>query len=87
MTKDNHNASFESEKDSLAPTFIEKFLPASQPKRDVVMLFLWLLVIDAVALALVYFGWELSGVAILSLGNGNTLWHYYSRLTERMRNR
>ena len=59
------------------------YLPESPARRDAAMLFGALLIIDLVSVILGFCNYARLTVAILAIGHGHFIWHYYERMTQR----
>ena len=74
-------------KDYHVRPWTEPYLPEPPGRRDAVMLFGAIFIIDAVSITLAWFEQAVFAVALMSIGNAHFAVHYYSRAMERWRKR
>jgi hypothetical protein len=63
--------------------WMERFLPASIPRRDFVMCLVLHFSSVVAGVALIKFGMETLGVGLFCVVSGCATWHYYERMIDR----
>jgi hypothetical protein len=88
MTEENNkNSAAPENSDYHVRPWMISYLPKSPSRRDAVMLFSAILIIDSLALILGFFQYIVLTAAVLALGHGHFVWHYYERMTLRWKHR
>lgn len=72
-------------KDYHVRPWMEPCLPLSPGKRDAVMLFGAMFLVGLISIALAWFELGIAAIAILAIGYGHFVGHYYSRMMDRWR--